>query len=96
MDDILITVLGISATVLSALSLMRQVIRAWRTRSTGDISAVYLVVALTAAAIWISYGSLIGSAALVVVNIIGFGQAASILFAKLRSRPVSSVIAESR
>jgi MtN3 and saliva related transmembrane protein len=96
MEDVLITVLGISATVLSALSLMPQVIRTWRTRSAGDISAIYLVVALNAAAIWIGYGSLIGSAALVVVNIIGFTQAASILFIKLRYRPVLPAIAESR
>jgi MtN3 and saliva related transmembrane protein len=95
MEVVLLTVLGISATVLSAVSLMPQVIRTWRTRSAGDISAVYLVVALTAAAIWIGYGSLIGSAALVVVNVIGFCQAASILFIKLRYQPGTTVIAES-
>jgi MtN3 and saliva related transmembrane protein len=95
MQDILITVLGISATVLSSVSLMPQVIRTWRTRSTGDISALYLIVNLTASAIWIGYGSLIGSVALVVVNLIGFTQAASILFIKLRYQAATAMIAES-
>jgi uncharacterized protein with PQ loop repeat len=38
MGEVVVTVLGVIATVLSALSLLPQVIRTCRTRSAGDIS----------------------------------------------------------
>jgi uncharacterized protein with PQ loop repeat len=46
MHEATVTVLGVFATTLSALSLLPQVIRTWRTRSAGDISASWLIVAL--------------------------------------------------
>jgi uncharacterized protein with PQ loop repeat len=39
MDEVVVTALGVIATVLSGLSLLPQVIRTCRTRSAGDISA---------------------------------------------------------
>jgi MtN3 and saliva related transmembrane protein len=95
MENLWIGILGISATILSSVSLMPQVIRTWRTRSAADISGTWLVVALTASAIWIGYGSLIDSGVLVVVNAVGFVQSASILFVKLRFKPATpAAIAE--
>ena len=82
---------------LSSVSLMPQVVRTCRTRSAADISATWLVVALTAAAIWIGYASLIKSTVLIVVNIVGFTQGAIILFVKLRFKPAAPpVIADHR
>jgi MtN3 and saliva related transmembrane protein len=96
MEDLWIGILGVSATVLSSLSLMPQVLKTWRSRSAADISGTWLIVALTAAAIWIGYGSLIKSTVLVVVNVVGFSQSAVILYFKLRSKPaVPAAIAES-
>jgi uncharacterized protein with PQ loop repeat len=46
MGEVVVTALGVIATVLSALSLMPQVIRTCRTRSAGDISGAWLAVAL--------------------------------------------------
>jgi MtN3 and saliva related transmembrane protein len=89
MENLWVGILGIIATILSSLSLMPQVIRTWRTRSAADISGTWLVVALTACTIWIGYGSLINSVILIVVNAIGFVQAASILFVKLRFKPTA-------
>jgi uncharacterized protein with PQ loop repeat len=39
MDEVVVTALGVIATVLSGLSLLPQVIRTCRTRSAGDISS---------------------------------------------------------
>jgi MtN3 and saliva related transmembrane protein len=86
MEEVWIGILGVSATILSSLSLMPQVIKTWRSRSAADISGTWLIVALTAAAIWIGYGSLIKSTVLVVVNVVGFSQSAVILYFKLRFR----------
>jgi MtN3 and saliva related transmembrane protein len=96
MQELWIGILGVSATILSSLALMPQVIKTWRTRSAEDISGTWLIVALTAAAIWIGYGSLIKSTVLVVVNIVGFSQGAVILFIKLRFKPAAPAVTAER
>jgi uncharacterized protein with PQ loop repeat len=44
MGEVVVTTLGVIATVLSALSLLPQVIRTCRTRAAGDISGTWLAV----------------------------------------------------
>jgi MtN3 and saliva related transmembrane protein len=78
-------VLGTAGMVGSTLSMMPQVVRTWRTRSTGDISATWLVVALVSTAIWGIYGVLIEAQAVIWANVACFLQCSSILFVKLRS-----------
>jgi len=93
MDHVAISVLGIVATALSTVSLMPQVIRTWRTRSTDDISAAWLLVALAAMAVWIAYGSLIDAPAVILVNVLSVFQCGSILFIKvqnMRAAPVKT------
>jgi MtN3 and saliva related transmembrane protein len=85
MDHVVISVLGIVATILSTVSLMPQVIRTWRTRSTDDISAAWLLVALVAMAVWIAYGSLIDAPAVILVNVLSVFQCGSILFVKVQN-----------
>jgi MtN3 and saliva related transmembrane protein len=85
MDHAAISVLGIVATILSTVSLMPQVIRTWRTRSTDDISAAWLLVALVAMAVWIAYGSLIDEPAVILVNVLSVFQCGSILFIKVQN-----------
>ena len=85
MDHVVISVLGIVATILSTVSLMPQVIRTWRTRSTDDISAAWLLVALVAMAVWIAYGSLIDARAVILVNVLSVFQCGSILFIKVQN-----------
>jgi MtN3 and saliva related transmembrane protein len=83
MDEATVTVLGISATTLSALSLLPQVIRTWRTRSAGDISASWLIVALLSMVLWVAYGGLTGAHAILWANLITAAQALVILAVKL-------------
>lgn len=85
MEEWLIGVLGMTATALSTVSLLPQVVRTWRTRSANDLSAVWLVVALIAMLVWISYGSLIHAPAVIVVNILSLFQCSFLLFMKLQS-----------
>jgi MtN3 and saliva related transmembrane protein len=84
MEDIVIWVLGAAGTALSVLSLLPQVIRTWRTRSTADLSAGWLVLALASMVIWIAYGSIVHAGAIVWANAITFLQAGFILAMKLR------------
>ena len=85
MEHVAISVLGTVGTILSTVSLMPQVIRTWRTRSTDDISAAWLLVALVAMAVWIAYGSLIDAPAVILVNVLSVFQCGSILFIKLQN-----------
>jgi MtN3 and saliva related transmembrane protein len=85
MDHVAVSALGIAATILSTVSLMPQVVRTWRTRSTDDISVVWLLVALVAMAVWIAYGSLIDAPAVILVNVLSVFQCGSILFVKVRN-----------
>jgi MtN3 and saliva related transmembrane protein len=85
MDHAAISALGIVATILSTVSLMPQVIRTWRTRSTDDISTAWLLVALVAMAVWIAYGSLIDAPAVILVNVVSVFQCGSILFVKVQN-----------
>jgi MtN3 and saliva related transmembrane protein len=85
MDHVAVSVLGIVATILSTVSLMPQVIRTWRTRSTDDISIAWLLVALAAMAVWIVYASLIDAPAVILVNVLSVFQCGSILFIKVQN-----------
>lgn len=84
MDEMVVTVLAVTATALSALSLLPQVIRTWRTRSAGDISGTWLIVVLLSMAMWIAYGGVTGAHAILWANLTGL-QAAVILGVKLNS-----------
>ncbi len=83
MEEIIITVLGLGASVLSVLSLMPQVLRTWRTRSAEDLSAGWLVMALVAMVLWIVYGGVVGAPAVVWANVLTTLQASVILAIKL-------------
>ena len=85
MGEVVVTALGVDATVLSALSLLPQVIRTWRTRSAGDISGTWLAVTLLSMAVWVAYGGLTGAHAVLWANLITAFQAAIILRVKLVS-----------
>jgi MtN3 and saliva related transmembrane protein len=87
MDEMIITVLGVTASLLSTLSLMPQVIRTWRTRSASDLSTGWLVTALFSMILWIVYGGLVGASAVVWANALTFLQASLILVVKLRAFP---------
>jgi MtN3 and saliva related transmembrane protein len=88
MHETTVTVLGVCATTLSALSLLPQVIRTWRTRSAGDISASWLIVALFSMVLWVAYGGLTGAHAILWANLLTSVQAFVILAVKLTARPM--------
>jgi len=84
MEEVWIGILGTAGTILSTVSLMPQVVRTWRTRSTGSISAAWLVTAMASMVVWMLYGGFIGAPALILVNALCFLQCAYILFVKLQ------------
>ncbi len=63
-----VTALGLIAGSLTTLSFAPQVIRAWRTRSTADLSLAMLVVLLAGVLLWLAYGLVKADLAIVAAN----------------------------
>lgn len=80
----LITLIGLLAATLTTGSFLPQVIRAWRTRSTRDVSAWMFVLLVTGNALWLVYGTLIGDLPLMAANLVTLALAGTILTLKLR------------
>jgi MtN3 and saliva related transmembrane protein len=78
------TLIGLLAATCTTGSFLPQVIRAWRTRSTRDVSALMFVLLVTGNTLWLLYGALIGDLPLVVANLITITLVGIILALKLR------------
>ncbi|MDK2890051.1 MAG: MtN3 and saliva related transrane protein [Methanoculleus sp.] len=65
-----VTAPGLIAGSLTTLSFAPQVVRAWRTRSTADLSFAMLVVFLAGVLLWIAYGMVKEDVAILAVNIV--------------------------
>jgi MtN3 and saliva related transmembrane protein len=79
-----VTILGLVAGCCTTLAYLPQVIKAWRTRSTRDISLGMFLLLVGGMALWLAYGILLGDLPLIVSNAVTFAFAATILYFKLR------------
>jgi MtN3 and saliva related transmembrane protein len=79
-----VTYVGMAAALLTTGAFVPQVVRAWRTRSTRDLSASSFMVYATGLAMWLIYGLLIGDAPLIASNGTTLVLALIILALKLR------------
>lgn len=76
-------IVGIVAGICTTASFVPQVIHTWRTRSVADISLrMYLLLCL-GVTLWLVYGVLVGSLAVVLANAVTLVLAASVLGMKL-------------
>ncbi len=76
--------IGYLAGFIIAVSLTPQVIKAWKTRSTKDISITWTALYLAGLSLWIIYGFGIGSLPLMIAVSIEALMAVSLLILKLR------------
>ncbi len=79
-----VTILGLIAGALTTISFLPQAIKAFKTKSTKDISLATFVVLSTGIFLWIIYGIYINSIPLIITNIITFILAIAILFFKIK------------
>ncbi len=79
-----LNILGYLAGILVVISLLPQVIRSWRTKSTKDLSLWKYVIYIIGLSLWITYAVLIKNGPVVAMNTIGLLLALSILYLKLR------------
>src|ERR1700710_3054149 len=76
--------IGVCAAVLTSLSYIPQVRKAWPRGSTKDLSLHMLIVLTTGLLLWIGYGVLKGDWVIVAANSVGAILSASILIFKIR------------
>jgi MtN3 and saliva related transmembrane protein len=76
-------IIGIVAGFCTTASFVPQVVRTWRTRSVADISLrMYLLLCL-GVSLWLVYGALVGSLAVLLANAVTLVLAALVLGMKL-------------
>jgi MtN3 and saliva related transmembrane protein len=80
--DFVIT-LGLIGATLTTISLLPQLIKVVKTRSTKDISAAMLALFVTAFFIWLIYGLLVKDIPLIIANSFAFTQSVIILIFKI-------------
>ena len=79
--------LGYLAAIFATGSFVPQVIKTWRTRSSEDLSLVMLLCHIVGMVLWLGYGVMIGSAPIVIANVIAVLLDVVLLSLKLRTPP---------
>lgn len=80
----LVTLLGLTAGVLTTLSFVPQVVKTWKTRSTHDISLAMFAALCTGIFLWLVYGVLIRDIPVMAANALSLTLAGTILVLKIR------------
>jgi len=84
----MIQTIGFLAGLLTTASFVPQVIKAYRTRSTTDLSLAMLITFSCGLGLWIAYGIATGQTPVVITNVATFVLVLVLLWVKLfRSRP---------
>jgi MtN3 and saliva related transmembrane protein len=78
------TILGFAAALCTTLSFVPQVVKAWRTRKTDDISLGTSLSLIVGLALWLAYGLILRDLPLILANFATLCLAASMLVLKLR------------
>lgn len=76
--------IGFIAGGLVAISLLPQLIRSWRTRSTKDIAISWSIINLVGQILWIIYGISINSLSLIIMSSISLGLSAAMIILKVK------------
>jgi len=80
----MIKLIGFVAAICTTVAFAPQLIKAWKTRSTKDISLAMFLVFFTGVALWLLYGVLIGDAPVAIANAVTLILSGAILALKLK------------
>jgi MtN3 and saliva related transmembrane protein len=76
--------IGLAAAVCTTIAFLPQVLRAWQTRSTKDLSLSMFLVFTAGIFLWLVYGLILHDVPLIAANGTTFVLSGSILYFKLR------------
>ncbi|HEY0529189.1 MAG TPA: SemiSWEET transporter [Gemmatimonadaceae bacterium] len=80
----MIRLLGYFAGTLTVVSFLPQVIRAWKSRQTRDLSMGMYTILITASSLWTIYGFIIHDRAVILTNVLMVALNLAIVTAKVR------------
>ncbi|OGQ53464.1 MAG: hypothetical protein A3J24_02915 [Deltaproteobacteria bacterium RIFCSPLOWO2_02_FULL_53_8] len=78
------TLLGFAAGTLTTVSFLPQVIKAWKTRHTGDISGYMFILLLVGICLWLVYGIVMADMPIIAANGVSFLFVSVILYFKVK------------
>ena len=76
--------LGLTAAVCTTIAFLPQVMQTWKTRSTNDISIVMYIILSTGLVLWLLYGILLSSLALILANTVTFLLTSTVLYMRIK------------
>ena len=74
-----VTLLGLAAAALTTAAFVPQVVKAWRSGSSADLSLGMYALFTTGIVLWLAYGLLIGDLPIIVANVVTLALVLSIL-----------------
>jgi len=80
----LIDIIGYAAGTLILISIIPQIIKSWRTKSTKDLSLSRYIIYVTGVLLWLIYGLVLVNGPIIVINSINLSLASSVLYLKIR------------
>ena len=78
--------IGYAAAALTTSAFIPQVVKSWRSRSTGDLSALMLVIFTAGIVLWLLYGLALGALPVILANGLTLVLSATLVAMKLRLR----------
>ena len=85
-NKILVEVVGLVGAIFTTLAFVPQVVKIWKNRSSDGVSLSMYVCMLVGIIIWLAYGILIDSIAVIVANILSGILQVVIIFLTLKNR----------
>ena len=82
----MITLIGISAGIMTSGCLIPQVIKTYKSKSTRDFSRSYLIIMECGLALWEVYGLLTKDVPIIIANTFGFILVGYILYVKVSDK----------
>jgi MtN3 and saliva related transmembrane protein len=80
----MVEAVGFLAGILTTIAYLPQLLKAWKTQSTKDVSLGMLVVTCTGVLLWLIYGLLIQALPVILANLFTLVLASAVLLLKLR------------
>jgi len=92
-SDLLISMIGVAAAGLTTFSFLPQIVRAYRTKSMGDVSRYLMSMFATGSVLWIIYGIFKGDLVIIGANATAFAFNLILLYMGVAYRTKSANVA---
>ena len=77
-------ILGYVAGALLIISMVPQIVKSWKTKSTNDISLWRYIIYIVGVILWLGYGIILREGPIILINAVSLGLASSILYLKIK------------